>query len=451
MDNFLFQYFEYIETPILVLNTDWEILFQNTLFKSTLKEYNIDESSFLFFLKNNWNLFVGKLKKSYPLKRGGLVVYGNRDKETLFVSLQSIKPAFLEEIRKDIIHEFTMRFSHIFNNWVSIAQHFLNIFPEQRGKRELQELLKQMRDIIETLSLFSSSICGYINPNLYFIEDVINDALKKTEPIHKAQASLKKIEYIITIDVKESIQIDGDFDELSKALIQILKNSFEAMPKGGKLSINSYKNDRNRVVITIEDSGSGIDDESIFKVTEPFFTTKKMKRDGLGLTYALGVVKKHKGKIDINSSLQGTVVKIEIPVAQRVGILNFKERARTILVVDDEKIIADSVAKMLSKKGYNVIKAYSGTSGISLYKEHQSEIDIIISDYGMDSINGEDFSQYVKKEAYKNGVDKPYFMLYTGWGVQLKEQDLSPKGIDAIYSKPLSGEQFHEIIQNIRK
>ncbi len=451
MESFLFEHFEYIETPILILNTNWNILFQNTLFKSTLKQYDIDESSFVFFLKTNWNLFVGKLRKNYPLKKGGLVIYGHKNGETLFVSIQTIKHSFLEEIRKEIIHEFTMRFSHIFNNWISIAQYFVNSFPEQKNKKELQELLKQMSDIIETLSLFSTSICGYINPTLFFIETTINEAIKKTEPIHKSQASLKKIEFNFKVKIKENLQIDGDFHEFSKALIQILKNSFEAMPKGGVISISSYRNEKGRIVILIEDEGSGIDDDSIFKVTEPFFTTKKMKRNGLGLTYALGVVKKHKGKLDISSSFSGTSVKIELPIAQRVGLLHFKNRTGTILVVDDEKIIADSLYKMLSKKGYNVMKAYSGTSGISLYKENQSEIDIIISDYGMDGVNGEEFSEFIKREAFKNGIEKPFFMLYTGWGVQLKEQDLSHKGVDAIYAKPLSGEQFHEIIQKIRK
>jgi CheY-like chemotaxis protein len=177
-------------------------------------------------------------------------------------------------------------------------------------------------------------------------------------------------------------------------------NAWQAMPSGGKLFLETEnlvlgENESRKhyalgpgkyVRVLVTDTGVGMDNATRERIFEPFFTTKEVGRGtGLGLASAYGIIKNHNGIIEVASEVdQGTTFKIYLPTSSKEI---FKESAsdgktlkgrETILLVDDEEMIADIGKRMLEKLGYRVLLAESGKSALNVYKEQGSRIDLII-------------------------------------------------------------------------
>jgi len=108
-----------------------------------------------------------------------------------------------------------------------------------------------------------------------------------------------------------------DAERMEKAFLNFVLNALDAMPKGGKLTINIYPYfDKNKVIISIQDTGKGIADEDFDKIFHPFFTTKRTGI-GLGLCLADQVISSHKGRLSVASKVgEGTTITIELPITR---------------------------------------------------------------------------------------------------------------------------------------
>ncbi|SDM58607.1 ATP-binding protein [Bacillus sp. OK048] len=166
------------------------------------------------------------------------------------------------------------------------------------------------------------------------INSIVNDLmyLGKPKEINFSKASIEKIiEYTLSITQQQAEKmgvsvettmagplppIDCDRKQLKQVLINLIKNAIESMPSGGKIKIKVKVVDLNKMNISIQDEGSGIDDKSILNLGEPFFTTKK-DGTGLGLMVTKQIIGDHKGDLKIESKLgHGTKVIVTLPISQ---------------------------------------------------------------------------------------------------------------------------------------
>ncbi|RPI07144.1 MAG: hybrid sensor histidine kinase/response regulator [Ignavibacteriae bacterium] len=203
----------------------------------------------------------------------------------------------------------------------------------------------------------------------------------------------------------------GDSTQLYQVLMNLAINARDAMPNGGTLTIdlqNVTLSEREAglhlgavpgmyVVLSVKDTGSGIPPEIINRIFDPFFTTKEPgKGTGLGLSSALSIVKSHGGFIDVHSEVdKGTDFNVYLPAKDEEAVVEVTEdssvpmgHGETILVVDDEKTMQDLLRPTLEKKNFKVMTAYNGDEAITLYRENQDKIDVVLLDMLMPKLSG---------------------------------------------------------------
>ena len=209
-----------------------------------------------------------------------------------------------------------------------------------------------------------------------------------------------------------------DKGDLEDAVLNMCINAMHAMPEGGDLTITTFNRtllDDEAVVInlpageyvqlSISDNGCGINEDVLNQIFDPFFTTKGELGTGLGLTQVYGFIKRAKGAITIDSSLnQGTYILIYFPrdnskVEMRNVILDEVSEqtgTETILVVDDEKAICALSKNLLASKGYNVLVAESGEAALKILETN--EVDLMVSDVIMPNMDGYKLAAKVREK-----------------------------------------------------
>ena len=188
------------------------------------------------------------------------------------------------------------------------------------------------------------------------------------------------------------------------------------------------------------------------RIFEPFFTTKEVGRGtGLGLASAYGIIKNHNGVIDVESEIdQGTTFKLYLPISNKevlmgntAGGKTYKGR-ETILLVDDEEMIADIGKRMLEKLGYRVLLAESGKSALIVYEDHRDSIDLIILDMIMPGMGGSETFDRLKAMEPSIRV-----LLSSGYSLNGQASQIMKRGCNGFIQKPFNIEQISKTIRNI--
>jgi two-component system, cell cycle sensor histidine kinase and response regulator CckA len=203
--------------------------------------------------------------------------------------------------------------------------------------------------------------------------------------------------------------------------MNLVVNARDAMPTGGKIVIQTERVDldpRRRehslippgtyVLLSVSDTGAGMDKETQSRIFEPFFTTKeKGKGTGLGLSTVYGIVKQSGGFIFAHSEMgQGTNFRIYLPrvedAAEHNGPVKSVAQAaggsETVLLVEDEESVRQLVRDTLASKGYHVIEAPNGEAGLKISHEHRGNIEVLITDVVMPGMGGRELAKRVAAE-----------------------------------------------------
>jgi PAS domain S-box-containing protein len=198
----------------------------------------------------------------------------------------------------------------------------------------------------------------------------------------------------IRIDTPDSLTIMGDPSGLSQALMNLCTNARDAMAEGGELNIQVGQV-RDRALITVADTGYGMNRETIEKCFDPFFTTKPVGQGtGLGLSTTYGIIKNHDGVIQVDSNPQkGTTFQISLPLVEsKEGQLQEKApeiisgSGECILVIDDEEQILEAMQDLLSGLNYRPVIANTGSEGLEKYREYSPEA--VLLDINMPEMDG---------------------------------------------------------------
>jgi CheY-like chemotaxis protein len=235
------------------------------------------------------------------------------------------------------------------------------------------------------------------------------------------------------------------------------------MPDGGTLTVSTqgimideefktvhgYGHSGKYALITVEDTGHGIAAETQEKIFEPFFTTKEVgKGSGLGLAIVYGIVKQHKGYIDVYSEEgKGTSFKIYLPSIDFVHEESaMKERppmvggTETILLTEDESLLRAATKAMLEKMGYCVLEAADGEQAVRVFMENKDVIDIMVMDVIMPAKGGLD--------AYKEiAVIKPYVkvIFMSGYAGDTIAKNIIEEGLELMQKPVLPMELLYKI------
>ena len=206
----------------------------------------------------------------------------------------------------------------------------------------------------------------------------------------------------IHMRVPDSLYILGDHSGLSSVLMNLCNNAGKAMPEGGTLSITAERSG-SEAVVTISDTGHGMDAETLAKCFDPFFTTREIgKGTGLGLSTAYGIVKNHHGTIRATSRPHaGSTFKIVFPLIpaaeEKAGVRAAENdhgrvskfdghKGKRILVVDDEPALLTALAQLLEKLGCETMPARNGIEAIGMYRA--SRPDFVLMDISMPEMDG---------------------------------------------------------------
>lgn len=197
--------------------------------------------------------------------------------------------------------------------------------------------------------------------------------------------------------------IIGNGTEIYQILLNLCVNAKESIEGTGRIvlsasnllvddsNIISYPLlDRGKFVkFAVSDTGTGIDEENLSKIFDPYFSTKqKDTGSGLGLYVTYGIIKAHKGHIDVTSRKGlGTTFEVYLPVFEPNKVIKSKETDKIIMLADDEEMLSELLAEMLESSGYYVIKVKSGEEVITVLTE-ELKVDLLIIDYNMPGMNG---------------------------------------------------------------
>ena len=216
--------------------------------------------------------------------------------------------------------------------------------------------------------------------------------------------------------------IKGDIGQLEQVIMNLVINAQDAMPEGGKLTIEtslaeldeSYAAEHASVVpgryvrLSISDSGHGIGAEIREHIFEPFFTTKsKEKGTGLGLSIVYGIVKQHGGNIWVYSEPgKGTTFKVYLPAPGELQAKQTTDKetlinshgSETILLVEDEEFVRKLAQTILKQSGYTVMTAQNGTEALLVLKSHHGSVDMMLTDVIMPDMNGKELFTRASKE-----------------------------------------------------
>jgi two-component system cell cycle sensor histidine kinase/response regulator CckA len=210
----------------------------------------------------------------------------------------------------------------------------------------------------------------------------------------------------------EPLMIHADRGKIQQIIMNLVVNARDAMPEGGKLTIETTAVDLeenyilNRpetrpgpyAMFAISDSGMGMNQETQARIFEPFFTTKeKGKGTGLGLSTVYGIVKQSDGYIWVYSEIgRGTTIKIYFPRVTETPEKSQIEKGEqsgsrgfeTVLIVEDENAVRSFVSRVLRDRGFNVLEAADGREALHIAQDYPNEIHLVISDVVMPGVGG---------------------------------------------------------------
>jgi signal transduction histidine kinase/CheY-like chemotaxis protein len=355
-----------------------------------------------------------------------------------------------------------------------IAHNFNNILMGIQGYASLMLMdidsahphykrLKGIEQQVQSGSNLTKQLLGYAREGRYEVKTInVNDIVKETSDTF----AMTKKDISVHLALAEDLNvIKADQGQLRQTLLNLYVNAADAMPRGGDLFLKSLNvtdldmkgkpytpKPGNYVLLTITDTGTGMDNKTIERIFDPFFTTKGMsKGTGLGLASVYGIVKAHGGYIDVDSQKgHGTTFSIYLPASDTEGakekelvteVLKGKEG---ILLVDDEDVIIDVGHEILKTLGYEVHVARSGREAINAYEANQDKIDMVILDMIMPDMGGGEAYDTLKKINPDIKV-----LLSSGYSLNGQAAEILRRGCDGFIQKPFNVTQLSQKLREI--
>jgi PAS domain S-box-containing protein len=355
--------------------------------------------------------------------------------------------------------------AHDFNNLLMGFQGNLSLMlMEMSPDNPYFDYLTNMEDYVKRGSDLTRQILGFARGGKYEVRPTnINDLLEQSSQMF----GRTRKEILIYKKFQETPwPVEVDRGQIEQVLLNLFVNAWQAMPTGGDIFLETenvtlkeegwdkpYALKQGQYVkIAVTDSGVGMEKDTLERIFEPFYTTKEVSRGtGLGLASAYGIIKNHNGMIEVASEKdQGTTFTIYLPksakdfLEEKPAIEKAIKGRETILLVDDEEMVADIGQKMLEKLGYRVILAESGRKAIKKFEKLHSRIDLVILDMIMPEMGGSETFDELKALAPDIKV-----LLSSGYSLDGQASQIMKRGCNGFIQKPFNLKHFSQKVREI--
>lgn len=280
------------------------------------------------------------------------------------------------------------------------------------------------------------------------VASLLNDAIEITRTRWENEARLRGLHYQVILEAESGQHTLGSASELREVFVNLIVNAVDAMPRGGKLSIDCL-HEGARLRLRFADTGTGMPEEVRQRIFDPFFTTKGVQGTGLGLSVSHSIIERHEGSISVASELGGgTVFMIDLPaVAVKPEVVETHIEAAevpslSILVVDDEPSVRETLAEMLEVMGHRVLLAESGQNALQTLAGNSC--DLVFTDLAMPEMDGWETSREIRKRWPDMRV-----VLVTGYGTGTVPPAGEDSLVNGIIGKPFDFTQISQTITSI--
>jgi PAS domain S-box-containing protein len=377
---------------------------------------------------------------------------------------KALQQQMLQVQKMDSIGTLAGGVAHEFNNMIGGILGHAQLIRQGEDERSATfsraELIERsaLRASKLTKQLLSFSRRGVYNLRVTTINDVVQGALMLLE------GTLPKSIVMHTDLDPDPGRIEADLTQLEQVIINLCINARDAMGQGGWISVRTRTRELDEafcrdhvgmspgphVELTVKDTGDGISEENLPHIFEPFFTTKDVgKGTGLGLSVVYGIVKNHRGFIDVTSKTGvGTQFVVHLPVTQR-ALTQIEEVAPAatggnehILVVDDEQSIREVATDLLTSFGYSVLLAKDGIEAIEVFRGNRSIISLVLLDMQMPGLNG-----LLTHRRLREIDPAVRVILSSGYGLDSDIQGGLEEGVLAFIQKPYEVNELARLVR----
>ena len=374
--------------------------------------------------------------------------------------LQAQKMESIGMLASGVAHEFNNILTGIIPNAELIKITTLVTDANHLRAKSIQKSANRASDIVKKLLNFARSEENQDEKTTDFIKTA-NETIEILRKLFD-----RKIELVINIPNNlYYAKVDGT--SIQQIIMNLSINAKDAIEGSGKISFFAeniiIKSNRNQnktklkpgkyIKFQITDTGQGIDEEKLRYIFDPFYTTKKPgEGTGLGLSMVYGILKGSDGHIEVDSQVGiGTTFTIYFPATSKASkkeVSEFQQsyigRGHSILVIDDEEIIAEMAKDMMQSLGFKVFTAINGSKGLELYKNNIENIDVILLDLLMPEMDGTTCFKYLKMINPDVKV-----IISSGMGEQSKKIELENMGISGYLEKPYSLKSISQILEKV--
>jgi len=380
---------------------------------------------------------------------------------------KQLEGKLLQSQKMEAIGQLAGGVAHDFNNILMVIMGYGSILKNDGALDPRQrEHVDHILDAADKAAQLTSGLLAFSRKQVMKARTVnLNDVILHVE---------KFLSRIIGEDVRlKSVLNDSDLlvhidsGQIEQVLINLATNARDAMPKGGSLTIetsvhqidelfvqaNGFGEPGAYAIISVSDTGIGMDEETRRKIFEPFFTTKELgKGTGLGMSIVYGIIKQHNGFINVYSEPQlGTTFRIYLPLSASSALAHEESESaapppggtETILIVEDEPAVRLLLEKILTGFGYRVILAENGREAAEKFAAGRGEIKLVLMDMIMPGMSGKDACDAIRE------IDPGAKVLYTsGYTMDImKTRDVLEEGTELLMKpvRPL------ELLRKVRE
>lgn len=334
--------------------------------------------------------------------------------------------------------------AHNFNNSLAAILAYTELMLRESESEAARRRLMVIRDVALEASATVRKLQEFVSrqPQVAFgpvgLPAVIAEALELTAPRWRDEAERKGTVIAVTQDMEALPPVEGNAFELRDALVRLINNAVDAMPRGGSLAIRAASEASGWVVVEVRDSGIGMSEEMRRRLAEH----ARGLQSGQGLAHVYDIVERHGGSVAIDSEIgKGTTVRLRLH-ASRFQIIPASEgpaerqtppeQAARVLLVDDDPRLLTVLSDVLRTEGHAITIAANGEEALAVFDP--AAHDVVITDLGMPRMNGWEVAERIKTRSPATAV-----FILTGWGEGVSAHE-SMQFVDRVIAKPVSAE-----------
>ena len=319
------------------------------------------------------------------------------------VAVENLRMQLQQSQRLEGIGRLAGGVAHDFNNLLSVILNYAHFAGEALADRpetaadvaEIRRAAERAAALTQQLLVFSRR--DVVKPEVLDLSEVIADMVRLLERTLGADV-------LLVVDAEEGSHIRADRGQVEQIILNLAVNARDAMPGGGRLGITCRA--VGDVLLTVTDTGAGMDEETVSRAFEPFFTTKgRGEGTGLGLATVYGIVAESGGEVSLRSAPgEGTTVLVRLPraaegPADRPGTESHTAagsgNGRRVLLVEDEPAVRTLTARILRGAGYEVVEAPGGQEALAVGGDG---VDVLLTDLVMPGMSGKEVAETLRAQ-----------------------------------------------------